>query len=533
MPVYSAPVDLVLLNGNIYTADDRDRFVQGLAVAGGKIVARGTTHDIRALCDKHTRTVDLGGKTVLPGFNDAHAHLDMYAMMTSRHAVDCRIPALGSVDEILSRIRERAAAVPPGQLILGQGRPSQPFPTKAQLDTVAPDHPVIIKASMHWFMLNGAALKKFNITSRTPTDDTLRAIDPCGVIERDEATGAPTGYLEESWNYLFPRSQSPLDEQQTTDAIRHGLRTANVFGVTSITELLCHPESPRIYQKLQRAGDLTTRIQLVPCMHGLYRTVALPEIINAGLTSGFGDQWIKFGGMKLFLENHQFTPSCTAGQLNAWVAEAHGAGLRVYMHAISRKAQAKAIAAIEATAEIYGRDSVRRRRHRVEHMGNEDLDPTFFPRMQALGAIPVPTAYFMNMGPATLVTPRTPKSFMFKTLLAQGFKVPGNSDTAGAVPEALNPMYQIWCMLNRQTRDGQPVCPEEKIGLMDAIKVFTRHSAHAGCEEDIKGTIEVAKLADLIVLDRDPFATAETELRDIAVDMTIVNGKVVYRRQDN
>jgi predicted amidohydrolase YtcJ len=137
----------------------------------------------------------------------------------------------------------------------------------------------------------------------------------------------------------------------------------------------------------------------------------------------------------------------------------------------------------------------------------------------------------MNMGPNKLLTPKTPKSFVFRTMLDMGLCVPGNSDGAGAIPEALNPLYQIWCMVNRKSLDGEPVYPSEKISVVDALKVYTRHSAFAGMEEDQKGTIEVGKLADFVVFSHDPLSIAEDRLREITVEMTIVGGKVVYQKK--
>lgn len=524
-------VDMVLLNGRVYTADRRDSFVEAVAVHDAKIVGRGESAPIRALAGQNTHVIDLKGKTMIPGFIDVHAHIDMYGMMTSDLIVDCRIPSLNTVEDILENIREKASSLPQGELILGQGRPFQPYPTRQQLDAVAPDHPVIIKASMHWFLLNAQALEVFHITRSTPTDAQLLATDPCGFIEREEKTGEPTGYLEECWNVMFPRSKSPLGPEQTYRVVHEGVKKATAYGVTSLTELVCHPGSMRIYQDLFNRGQLTARLQFVPCFYGAYKTVELDEILHSGLTSGFGNEWVKFGGLKIFLDTHKLKPSCTQEQINRWFSRAHRAGLRMYMHAISRDAQDMGLKAIEAESFETGLENIRAMRHRMEHMGNENLDTAFFERAKRLGAIPLPTAYFLNMGPGTLVTPRTKRSFLFKLLPEMGLCVGGSSDTAGAVPEALDPMYQIWCMVNRKAIDGSPVSPEEKISVMEAIKVYTIHSAYAAREEHIKGSIEEGKLADFAVLDRDPFAIDEDDLRKVCVHMTIVGGRVVYQRE--
>jgi len=524
--------DLILTKGKVITMDSRDSIAEAVAVRDGRIVYVGSSEEIARMAGEETHVIDLGGKTMIPGFGDAHAHLDMYGMMTSDLTADCRIPPLGSVDEILQSIRDRSACLAKGELVIGQARPFQEYPTKEQLDQAAPDHPVIVKASMHWYLLNSRALEKFKITRGLPILEDLLAIDSCAFIQRNEATNEPTGYLEECWNYLFPRSVSPFTYEEAKRCIGESLQKASRYGLTSATELLCHPESTRIYQDLHNNGDLKVRLQLVPCFYGSYRTVELDEVIRCGLTTGFGNDWIKFGGLKTFLDSHQLKLSYTQARLDDWFGKAHRNGLRMFMHAITKDAQEMGLRSIEKEASSTGLESIRAMRHRMEHMGNEDLDPTFFQRVKNLGAIALPTAYFMNMGPGTLASPRTKKSFMFKTLLDMGLCAAGSSDTAGAVPEALNPMYEIWCMVNRKSLDGNLVSPSEKISVLEALRVYTIHSAYAAREEEIKGSIETGKLADFVVLDKDPFTIDEDELKDVAVAMTIVDGKIVYERNE-
>jgi len=522
--------DMILVDGQVLTMDEADTMAQAVAVCEGKIIAVGESQAIAQMGGRRTERIDLAGRTLLPGFIDAHTHNDMYGMMTSDLVVDCHIPPLQSVDDILKAIAARAAVTPAGELILGQGQTVQPFPTKTQLDVAAPNHPVIIKPGMHWYHLNSAALQKFNIDREHPTFEELDACDPCGFIERDLKTGEPTGYVEECWNYFFPRSQSPFSYAQTRRVVKEGLDTHMRYGVTSLVEFMDHPESPRIYQDLYRTGELQTRLQLIPCFHGLYKTVDLDEVLHCGLTTGFGNAWIKFGGVKIFIDRQQDI-TCSSAQLRTWFSRAHRAGLRMYMHAITRAGQEMALRAIEAEAEQTGIEGIRAMRHRIEHMGNEDHDETYLPRLKHLGAIALPTAYFMNEGPNKLLAPKTEKSFMFRTMLDMGFCVPGNSDGGGAIPEAPNPMYEIWCMVNRRSLEGGLVCPSEKISVYEALGVYTRHSAYAGFEEGLKGSIAKGKMADFVVLAEDPLTAPEDHLRDIAVDMTIVDGRVVYQRQ--
>ena len=348
---------------------------------------------------------------------------------------------------------------------------------------------------MHWYIGNTAALKKFNIDKERPTFETLQRVDPCGYIERDLETGEPTDRMEENWNYMFPRSASPFNYNDTRRVVKEGLDLHSSYGITSLVEFMDFPESPRIYQDLYRNGELDIRLQMIPCLHGLYQTVELDEVVNVGLSTGFGDEWLKFGGVKIFVDRQQ-TVSCTSSQLNQWFGRAQRCGLRMYMHAITRKGQDMALEAIEFEANRTGIEGIRKLRHRIEHIGNECHDVGYFPRLKHLGAIALPTAYFLNMGPNKLLAPKTEKAFAFRTMLDMGLCVPGNSDGGGCIPEAPNPMYQIWCMVTRQALDGEPVCPSEKITVLEALKVYTIHSAYAGMEEDTKGSIEKGNIGD-------------------------------------
>lgn len=523
-------VDLVLLNGKILTFNTEDRIAEAVAINEGKIVHVGRSSEIEQLAGTETQRIDVKGKTVIPGFIDAHTHNDMYGMMTSDLVVDCHIPPLHSVNDIPKAIKEKAFSLPEGELILGQGRTFQPYPSREQLDQVAPRHPVIIKPSMHWYLLNSYALRRFRIDREHPTFEELNEVDPCGFIQRDLQTGEPTGYVEECWNYLFPKSRSPFSYEDTKRVVREGLNKHTRYGVTSLVEFVDYPESTRIYQDLRKTGNLHIRLQIVPCFHGLYKTLDLDEVMDVGLTTGFGDEWIKFGGVKIFVDRQQNT-TCSSMELNHWFSKTHRAGLRMFMHAITRKGQDMALGAIESEAAATGLEGIMAMRHRIEHMGNENHDESYLPRMKRLGAIALPTAYFINMGPNKLLSPKTEKSFLFRTMLDQGLCVPGNSDGAGAIPEAPNPLYQIWCMINRKSLDGELVCPSEKISVMEALKVYTKHSAYAGLEENVKGTIEKGKLADFVVFSEDPLSAPEDHLRDIEIEMTIVGGRLVYKRQ--
>jgi predicted amidohydrolase YtcJ len=517
--------DLALCNGQVITVDKNDRIVEAVAIKDSQILEVGMNDDIKRFCCSNTQIIDLDGKVLIPGFIDAHTHAALVGLVASDAVVDCHMPPVESVDEILNKIRGRVKNTPKGQLVMAHGRFDQPYPTKEQLDQVAPENPVIIKNSMHFYRLNSLALKEFNITKKHPTQEELLNICPGGIIHRDPITREPTGCMEECLTYLFPKSYYPFSYDVIKKAVKVGVDRFSSAGVTSLTEFNDFPQCLRAYQELYENGDLNIKIQIVPCVHGLDKTTDLDSVIDLGLSTGFGNEWIRFMGIKIFVDLGKVT-TLPSIKLNEMVLKAHKAGLRVYMHAISRKAQEMALEALEAAEnEVPGKNM----RHRIEHMGNEYLDPQFFDRIKAIGAIAVPTAYFMRIGKQDWLNPNRDRAYPFKTLLDIGLCVPGNSDSGGSEPEAYSPLYQIWCMVTRKSKEGIEVYPEEKISVMDAIKIYTTHSSYAGFEEDLKGSIEVGKKADFAVLRQNPLTVDEDFLKDIQVDMTIVNGKVAYQ----
>lgn len=536
------------MNGKIVTMDQKNTIAEAVAIMDGTIAKVGSLAEAEQALSPEAQRIDLAGKTVLPGFIDVHTHLDLTSVMTSDLVVNCHIPPLRSLEDVLERIRIRTEQVPKGELIIGQSRWAQPFPTKGQLDEIAPNHPVLLRNTMHFYLLNEMALRKFGITKDRPTNKELFEIDPGGIIYRHPHTGEPSGQVFDAWNFLFPKSRSPFGYGEMKRALKAGIQRFSSLGITTVTEFVDFPESSRIYQELYKEEELNVRLQIIPCVHGLHKTTDLDSILESGLFTGFGDEWIKFGGIKIFVDRGGDT-SLASIQLKEMVANAHKAGVRVFMHANTRMGQDMALQAIEAALDSTGESDIlkqdlkhlfksssdespscrRELRHRIEHMGNRLIDPGYFERVKKTGSIALPTAYFMNIG---RYFPEGLKVFLFRTMMDQGLCVAGNSDGGGAELEAADPLYEIWCMVERKSRDGQSVYPEERISVLEALQVYTRNAAFACLEEDVKGSIETGKLADLVVLDQDPLTSPAEHLRDIRVEMTMVGGRIVYRREN-
>ncbi len=538
--------DLILYNGKIITVDPNDTIAEAVAVINGKIVGVGAYAEVKSLVSPDTNLIDLEGKTVVPGFIDAHVHIDCTATHT-KLAMSFHIPpvkyfethnTVESLDDILAAIMEKVDQTPKGEWIIGQGRftleSDGNCPTKKQLDEIAPDHPIMVRYNAHTHLLNSRALKLVNITKTGPKQEELEKYSPGARILRDPVSGEPTGKVIECGDWIFPM-YNPFPQDQLKEAIKKTCREALSYGVTSIQEFTSWPESMRIYQELYKNGELSLRVQLCPCVWGLYKTVDLDDILKLGLQTGFGNEWLKFGRIKIFVDVEGYDvdgrleswPRINQEKLNELVLKAHKAGIAIMMHATDRAGQETAIKAVEtAVNEFPDMDH----RARIEHFGG-GYWPEGIERLKRLKMIPVPTPYSSLgwYGDAWLESSQPgDKAVIYRTLLNEGFMPPGNSDGMGTDPEALNPWWSIWCLVARKTRLGQLICPEEGVTVMEAIRIYTMYSAYAGFEEQIKGSIEVGKMADMVVLSEDPLSVTLEKLPEIKAEITFIEGKIVY-----
>ena len=536
----------ILVNGWIVTMDSAETVVEAVAFSGDHIVATGTAAELEPLRGPGTVTTDLGGRVVLPGFIDAHVHLDCTATHT-KLAGSCHIPpaeyvkvqnVAGTRQGILDWLAAQATKTPKGQWIVGQGRFPLDYdgnsPSLAEFDAAVPDHPAIIRYNAHTQFINSKALTLAGISAEGPPQAELEAVSPGGRVVRDPSSGEPTGVVNECNDWVL-RGRNLWSYEEQKGAILETCREAASFGITGIHEFTSWPDSSRIYQDLYAEGTLPLRVQLCPCVWGLYKTMDMSALVKLGLRTGFGNEWLKFGSAKIFTDVegnddygvfHEW-PRIDQETLNELVAEANRAGIRVMMHATSRECQQMAIEAVEAALADTPRTD---HRHRIEHFAG-DYWPEGLARLKTLGIIPVPTPYsslgwygdnwLKTAAPGEKVVP-------YRSLLEDGFMPPGNSDSMGAEPESLNPWWSIWCAVTRETRSGRKICPEEGLSVLDAIRLYTTFAAYAGFEERIKGSIEPGKLADLIVLSDDPFEAPVDALKDIRATTTIVGGKTVY-----
>ncbi|HWQ56322.1 MAG TPA: amidohydrolase, partial [Bryobacteraceae bacterium] len=530
--------DLILLNGKIWTVNPAQPQAEAVAVRAGRIAAVGSTDEIRRWAGPATQVIDLGGKLVVPGFNDAHVHFcSGGSSLASVQLRDARSQA-----EFRDRIRAFAEKQRAGRWITGgewdheNWKPAE-TPTRQLIDAVTPEHPVMVsRLDGHMALVNSRALMLAGIDRTTPDP-------PGGSIVRD-ASGEPTGILKDAAMGLVERKIPAPTEEELAEAVRAAMRYAAENGVTSVQDMSASPEILRVYQQLLQRGELTVRI------YGAQPLGSWPRLAAVGVRAGFGGEKLKIGALKafsdgslgsttaLFFEPYADAPE-TAGlaademipesRLRDHIAGADAAGLQVMVHAIGDKANHTVLGMFEA---VMMRNGLGDRRFRIEHA--QHLAPDDIARFGKLGVIASMQPYHViddgrwaekRIGPK-----RAKGSYAFRSLLDSGAVVAFGSDWPVA---PMQPLMGIYGAVTRATLDDlrpEGWIPEQKITAAEAIRAFTLGAAYASFEEKLKGSIEPGKLADLVVLSRDILAISPAEIARVRVETTVFDGKVIYRR---
>jgi len=525
--------DLILRNGKIWTVNPRQPIAQAVAVRDGKIIAVGKNADVAQLVGKGTRVIDLEGRLVLPGFNDAHTHFVSggFALLgiNLRDAKD--------EQDFARRLREYAAKLSKGKWITGgdwdhEAWPSKKHPTKNLIDPVTPDHPVMVsRLDGHIALANSLALKLAGIDKSTPNPQG-------GEIVKDPGTGEPTGILKDAAQDLLWRVIPSPTEEEYDAALRAAMKHAAERGVTTVQDMATVDDF-RAYQRALRRGELTVRV------YAFLPSSQLKEMRRLGLQAGFGNEWLRFGGVKIFSDGSMgagtalfFEPyaddPATCGiqihpveELVQMVVEADKAGLQIALHAIGDRANHLALNAFEEALRANGR---RDSRHRIEHA--QVVTPEDLPRFTQLGVIasiePSHCIDDMRWAEKRIGRERCRNAYRFKSFAEAGARLAFGTDWT---VEPLDPMLGLYAAATREYPEGGPPggwFPEEKITLAQAIEFYTLGSAYAEFMDRAKGSIEVGKLADVVVLSKDILGAAAPEILHTKVVYTIVGGKVVY-----
>jgi predicted amidohydrolase YtcJ len=528
MPLARAEPDLILYNGNVWTVDPSMPRAQAVAISGGRIVAVGSNDEVLNLVSGRTRKLDLGSKTVLPGFIDAHAHPSASGVNHVR-MVSCE---MNSITDIQAALRKRAAQTPAGQWVLGflydDGKTPRPL-TRQDLDEAVPDHPVRVgHRGGHTAFVNSLAFKLAGV------DDT--APDPKGGRFDRDPSGRLNGHVSDAAMAIFTKLTA---YHPTRDDYHEGVRLMTKMmiskGVTSVCDADSQPEDLQGYEDARDAGDLAMRVYCHVARN------AVDRLIAGGIRTGLGDEWVRVGAVKLYADG-------SISERTAWLSESylgipgyHGLqlGTRDEVYEIARKAHAagwqvathaNGDLAIDEILGIYEQlqQELPRRdpRFRIEHctLVNDKL----VGRMRALRVIPLPFSgyvYFHGDVMHFYGEERLQHMFAMRSFLDAGLRPTDSSDYA-ASPS--HPMMWLQSQVTRTDPKGNVWGQNQRITVEEAIRCGTINGAYASFEEALKGSIQPGKLADLIVLDRDPLTADPSSLIQIAVERTMVGGKWVY-----
>ena len=522
--------EIILYNGNIFTVNPHEPKAQAMAIAGGRLIAVGGNVDVLSMATAKTKKIDLGNKTVLPGFIDSHSHPASSGLMHLKR-IDCD---LRSIKEIKEAIQKRISGTPKGSWILGfkyddtktsEGRKIN----KVDLDEVAPDHPVLINhRGGHTNYCNSAALKLAQVNESTPNPQG-------GEFERG-ADGKLTGCIKESANDVFDKL---IPDSTTRDERREGVKLITKMmtktGVTSVTDALGSPDDLQAYQDAYESGDLSMRIY---CMI-YYAHIA--TMIAAGVRTGMGNDWVKIGGMKMTCDGS--ISERTARLSQPYIGRPNDYGILVMneeqMYPYAKKAydagwqigiHANGDVGIDTTLKLYERLYKEKPksdpRFRIEHctMINDNL----IQRMKTLGVIPTPFStyvYYHGEKMKQYGEERLKYMFALKSFVNAGIRPTQASDYP---PGPFEPMMALQSSVTRTDIKGNVWGANQRISVEEAVKIGTVNGAYASFEENSKGSLEEGKLADLVVLGRDPFNEDPSTLITIPIERTMVGGQWVY-----
>lgn len=506
----------LFVNGDIHTMDPQMPRASTLLCRDGRIASVNPPASPREVPDD-VEVVDLEGRTVVPGFIDAHCHLELTTTHLS-YAVKCFAPPHRSIAEICATLRSHAPDIPRGSWLVGRAdfglhqfvEEQRPL-TRQDLDTAVPDIPTVVYSGLHVCTLNTAGLRAAGLL------DGARL--PLG-----SSVDIPSGRGLELFHWL-PNPDFGIDA--TAEAIhRLGTEMFAARGVTTVTDIVATADGVRAYQALHHGQRLPFRVDL---RYHSPAIVTSADLARTGLESGFGDEWLRLGGIKLFIDGagHDFAGDTivdlkwTQPHLDAEVEAAHRAGLQLMMHVQSAEAVDMALAAVERAQTRWPRPDPR---HRLEHAGDMPVDTGRLTRMRALGVIPVGTAQFLYSYADAKPDVNQPP---LKTLQEWGFSVPGNSDSTGSQPEAANPFHGIWCAMTRTTRLGTVLSQDERLDFESALRMYTADAAYA-CHLSDRGMLSPGHLADFVVLGADPFTVPVGEIPAMPIDMVSLGGSLRF-----
>ena len=529
--------ELIVTNARIYTADDAQPIAEAMAVRGGKLLFVGSTVEAMALKGATTTLLDAGGRVIIPGMTDAHAHL--YGLGVDLRHVD--LTGTRSYDEVIARVLARAATTPKGAPVIGRGWDQNDWsdtrlPTNAALSAATPDHPVLLeRVDGHAVLANAAAMTKAGISAETKDPDG-------GRILRD-ARGVPTGVFVDNAQRLVESAARGGEVMNPRDVLKSAVREANRWGLTGVHEMGVSPQIAGTYEQAAQAGELTLRAYVL--LSGDIATVNWA--ISKGPRSALFDGHLWIRSIKLYGDGALgsrgaalLDPYADDAQNNgllvmqpAWIESVSERALRsgwqVATHAIGDRANRIVLDAYAAALKAVPTADHRFRIEHAQIIHHDDI-----PRFASLGVIPSMQASHqtsdMYWAGNRLGAERLRGAYAWRSLLATGVIIPNGSDFP---VEMVNPLLSFHAAVSRQDADDFPVggwYPEQRMTREEALRSMTIWPARASFEEQVLGSLTAGKYADFVMLDQDIMRVAPELILQTHVLQTWVGGAKVYER---
>jgi len=537
------PANIIVIHGRVYTENTKQPWAQAVAIHGAKIVAVGDDTTIEKMRGMGTKVINAGGKVVLPGFTDCHIHFLDGSLSLGR----VNLEGAKGVPDIQEKLRQYAAEHPGDDWILGRGWNYAMFgpealPQKKYLDEIFPNRPVFLEGyDGHTYWANSKALALAGITRETPNP-------PNGIIVRDAQTGEATGALKEAAQGLVAKIIPKPTRAETLLALRAGMKWANKNGLTRVHSAGGDFEILDLFNEMRHRGDLSLRMYIAYFLNPPALGRQDLDAIEAGRKK-FHDEWIDAGAVKFMVdgvvESHTAAmlepysddrtskgkPFWEPASYDAAVAELDKRGLQLFTHAIGDYGVRMALDGYE-NAERH--DHKRDRRPRIEHI--ETVAAADIPRFGKLGVVAsmqplhsYPDADTLEVWARNAGPDRASRAWAWKSIADAGGHLAFGSDWPVVT---LNPWEGIQTAVTRQTAEGTPAkgfVPEQRLTVAAGVDAYTLGAAFAGRREKTEGSLEVGKVADLIVISQDIFAINPHKIGATKVLTTILGGRVVYQ----
>ncbi|EQB34654.1 MULTISPECIES: amidohydrolase [Virgibacillus] len=532
--------DLIIINGNVITMDEKKPRAEAVAVKDGLITYVGKTKDALSWKSKETEIRDVSGKTVMPGFIESHMHPTHYGLNLLE--IDCRPESAPTIHAILQKIKELAARIPKGEWIRGWGWDDSKLkegriPTRWELDQAAPNHPVVLKRTCnHMVVVNSLALAISDITKETN--------QPVGGhIERDDETAEPTGLLQEKAQGMVAAPEYDLEEMEK------GMKLAQQdfvkWGITTVHDMATQNLELALYQQMLSKKQLKVRVR--PWIWAIDQNGwkgLLEEVVALGIRSGFGNNMLRIQGVKYMLDGSVGGRTAAVAQpyekdeklgilyndvdeIAPLFKQSLEAGLRVAVHGIGERAIEVALKAFEIAAKHL---PIQRMRNRIEHCALPTENQ--LERMKQLELIAASSIGFLyHIGDSYLTNlgkERMNRVYPHRLFRDYGIIAPGNSDlpvTGG------NPFTGIYAAITRKSITGQVLDEIQNISLDEALRAYTTDAAYSSWEEDLIGALQPSAHADMIILSHDPYEISPEQLLNIEVEQTFIGGQAVFSKE--